>query len=353
MSGITSEILVALVVTGLLGASSWTIRVLQDRATSRRYPVAGVYASSYEDRVDGEIVTTKAVARITQRGRRLSGHTENLSDQRAWGLEARLTRDGRIYGTYRSADPYDEGTGGFFLERAARGRLEGMWAGYDSTNKSIESGRYSFWPLPECEVEPLEEAHVPAALSIVGEALGKRYIGREELESYARREEGKWAFVAKDRAGRVVGAATCMLLEPTAFLGSLPVDQAEAVARLMPGLDFERIGVLKSIAIAPAAEQQGLGTALTRRVMEQLWSAGATSIVTIGWTDAQGCHVEGLVRGLAFKPVGALSDFWCQDSVAKGYECPTCGSPCRCEARLFSLRHSDVVPAQGAPGGRP
>jgi ribosomal protein S18 acetylase RimI-like enzyme len=313
----------------------------RDILIRRRYPVAGLYASEYEDRVQGQLIKVKAVSRFKQRGRKIWGTAENISDSRKWELEGHIGRGGRLYGTYESSDPHDEGLGGFFLELQNSGRLEGMWTGFDSLNKSVESGRYSFWPLEQTVVRPMTKEDIPEALALLGEALGHRYVTSESLHRFARKQEATCAYVAQTAGGLIVGAATGMVVDPKKLETAVPTGSGEAVRRLVPEVEYHRVGVLKSVAVSPSAQSRGVGTALAREVTKHLWSDHATCALSFGWYDEDGCHIQGVVESLGFHKQGELSEFWHQDSIEHNYECPSCGSPCVCTAVTFLAKSSE------------
>lgn len=69
--------------------------------------------------------------------------------------------------------------------------LEGMWTGYDPENKTISSGRYLFRRMSHTVTHLMTSTDVPAALSILGHALGARYISSEELTDFTKNKE-RW-----------------------------------------------------------------------------------------------------------------------------------------------------------------
>lgn len=332
--------LIADISVGLMGAAviailTATFRALRNQWIARKYPVAGLYGSVFEDFEDGRLVETKAIALIRQKGRRIFGPTRLVGSDRGWDLEGRIDQGGRIHGSYTASDPHDDGAGGFFLELDKRGCLEGVWAGYDSVNRDVSAGRYRFWPVNEIKVTPMREEHLDGALTVLGTALGDRYVTREELLQYVDSPTTR-ALVAVDEAG-VVGAVTADLLEgQEALLDLVPTDQHEAFVDLVPEAKYSRLGYLHSVAVDPSSQGRGIGTSLVRSMTEALWDENVTTIVSVGWTDHQGCHIEGPFTALGYSPKGDIENYWMQDSIAKNYSCPTCGKPCACTARIFT-----------------
>ena len=341
------QISIGLIGAGILASGAFTFRVLRGAAVSRRFPVAGLYRSTFEDIEDGETVYTKAIAELHQRGRKVWGPTYEVGTNRSWLLEGEIDSNGRIHGRYTADDPHDIGLGAFFLEMLPDRTLEGMWTGYDSENKTISCGRYLFRRMNSTVTRPMKPADVPAALSILGHALGSRYISREELMDFTENKD-KVAFVALTSAkGNIAAAATGVLPSSTdELLALMPADQASRVADLVPELGFNLTGLLKSVAVDSDVRGSGIGTEISGAVVQALFDRGATNVVSVGWTDNEGCHIQGPLETLGFKARGDLSDFWHEDSLLEGYACPTCGRPCRCSARIF------VLPLSKAPNAR-
>jgi len=197
----------------------------------------------------------------------------------------------------------------------------------------------------------MTEQDLTQALSVLGDALGRRYISKDELRTYAGGEEGRHALVAQQESGPIVGAATGLLLDHDQFVDLLPEDMRLAAEDVLPNLDYQCLGILKSIAVTTGAEGRGIGTSLAQGIVQRLWDEGATYIVAIGWTDAAGCHIKGVLEGLGFKQVGLLENFWTNDSKSKDYDCPSCGQPCTCAAMLFGARRSDLLHPQPERAG--
>lgn len=216
-----------------------------------------------------------------------------------------------------------------------------MWAGYDQTNKSIEAGRYRFWPIRKTMVRKMGANDLPSSLSLLGEALGRRYKTREGLEPFVRQSDGLCSYVAED-GGQIVGAATGEIVTDGSLDASLPANTSSRVLASMPGFEFNCVGILRSIAVSESSKGRGIATALSSAVVDELWNNGATWIISIGWTDTDGCHIKGVLEGIGFSRVATLPGFWTSDSEEKGYECPTCGVSCKCQAELFLLRRSEV-----------
>lgn len=341
------QLSIGLLGAGILAAGAFAFRLVRGAIVSRRFPVAGLYRSTFEDIEDGKTVYTKAIAELHQRGRKIWGPTYELGTNRRWLLEGEIDPNGRIHGRYTADDPHDVGLGAFFLEMLPDRTLEGMWTGYDSENKTISCGRYLFRRMNKTVTRLMTSADVPAALSILGHALGARYISREELIDFTKNKE-KVAYVALTSAkGSIAAAATGVIPASTDdLLALMPEDQASKVAELVPELGYNLTGLLKSVAVDSDVRGSGIGTEVSSAVVQAMFDIGATNVVAVGWTDDEGCHIQGPLETLGFKARGDIIDFWHKDSLIQGYSCPSCGRPCRCSARIF------VLPLSKAPNVR-
>lgn len=189
-------------------------------------------------------------------------------------------------------------------------------------------------------VRPLEAADLPETLALLNNELGKGYIKNDELSKYAI-PGSKIARVATDHSGAIVAAVTGVLMLPGIRMSEVvhPA-HADALSHLVREAAFSRVGVLKSGAVSPSARGAGLGTALSGATTDALFREGASCVLGMAWTDADGCHAEGMMNRLGFQMRGDIKDLWYQDSIEEGYGCPSCGTPCRCTGRVFvHFRH--------------
>ena len=344
MEAIIYDAIIGLIGGAVVSLLGWVVTRVRDYSLERRYPVAGLYACEYADETPTGLQTIKAHAHLHQRGLRVWGTTTDVTDGRSWAIEARVAH-GRVSGTYAAEDPNDDSVGGLFLNIVGRGQLEGLWTGFDTRNKKISSGSYTFSRTrDDVVVRRMAPPDTDEALSLLGESLGRRYITREELATYANDSQGRFALVAVVK-GRLVAALTAEVLTPEQFLETLPQDRVADVRTMLRGLEFHRVGLIKSVAVSRRVRRQGVGTRIVAAAQGECWRRGSTTLLSIGWTDNDGCHIAGVLTGLGFRDVGHLSQFWLEDSTAKGYECPTCGHPCQCDAWLFALQKADLPTA--------
>jgi GNAT superfamily N-acetyltransferase len=182
------------------------------------------------------------------------------------------------------------------------------------------------------------------ALELLRAELGERYMQPDYFGDYLAggKAANKVAFVALDPSGHtVLGVVLADLLAPesvpSAFLGHF-----EEVANLpeVYRLRNQTSGLIRSVAVDRHARNNGIATDLIQEAMRQLEQQGARVYFAFGWVFGSGehageCPIDGVFRSLDFSSVADLPNFWRDDSVEHNYECPVCGQPCICTARLF------------------
>ncbi len=189
----------------------------------------------------------------------------------------------------------------------------------------------------EHSIRPMAPSSVAKSVAIFDDELGRGYVSRAELERLIN-TESKVALIS-ELGAVATGVATGEVLTYEEFLAAAPADVRWRVAEMTTYLTIERVGVLKSVAVSKRYQSRGLASSLCACVVQRLWDLGASCVVTVGWTTDSKCHIEGVVRSLGFREEGVIDDFWFHDSVVMDYQCPRCGQPCRCGAKVFSLQH--------------
>lgn len=337
------------VVSGLIGAFLvWCLTVLiqyiSQRRVHRQFPIAGRYITRYEDEVDGARVVQKAVADITQNGFQLKGTTTNFSENRTWHFRLTIEKSRFIHGVYGPNDPRDSSTGVIFLELQPNGSLEGIWSGHDSRNQRVEGGKYWFVRAIDFNIVPLTrgEHDIRQALDILRSNLGERYVSHEDLEKYISDGNAavikRIALVAKNRKNQeIIGVLLVEVVTNDRLEASL-LESYQSIRHepYMYQLRNQTTGLIKSIAVDSQARGSGVATELVKTAMQDLNRRGVKSFYSIGWvTEEKGCHVQGVLESLGFECVQKFERFWYTDSRKNGYDCPTCGHPCKCSALLF------------------
>jgi ribosomal protein S18 acetylase RimI-like enzyme len=173
-----------------------------------------------------------------------------------------------------------------------------------------------------------------AALILLRSGLGAGYIDEQEISDL---QAGKMsgtalgAFMNNELVGVLLGR---MLEKETAA-------EYEALAQgagAAMGLAVHRLGLLQSVAVKPGCRGQGIGTALSRAVLDYLKRAGATAVLAVSWESGARDSSAGMLEAVGFRRVARINEFWKEDSLRLGYTCPRCGNPCRCAGILYLQR---------------
>jgi ribosomal protein S18 acetylase RimI-like enzyme len=338
MRDIVTPIVLAGIGSIITYALQYAKRLVRERGLRKQYPVAGTFATAYDDIANDEFVTQKAFTRFTQRGDFVKGETYEFSSKRRWKLEGHVTRDGFLRGTYKAVDPYDSGSGTFFLKiDGTKGEMEGLWAGYDSANRLMGGGRYRFRRCAEARIRPARRSEADSLVALLGDAIGHRYVGMDEMEELIGGSADKACFVADLGGGNIAGAVTVRVVDREEAARELPKGQEALLDRLLSHGVHRRIGLIKAVAVHPGARKRGVATDLTRAALGWLADRNATFAFSIGWKSDKGCHVEGVFKSFEFQVVDEVAYFWREDSEAGDYRCPVCGEVCTCSAVVFTM----------------
>jgi ribosomal protein S18 acetylase RimI-like enzyme len=365
--GITTQnVIVGLITTFIIG----TVVYLKDRLLNfyieMQYPVAGSYITTFEDEEDGERVTRRAPANISQTGRKIEGKTSLPGDDREWVLEGEISTNGYINGIYRAIDPHDQGIGNFFLYINHDRHMEGTWSGYDEVNRQITSGRYTFVPkFDNFRIRDVSEEDIPPIIDIADQQLGKDYLSAGLLKQSLNEDSPYFTRVAvteppssssidkmgsllglnnngvkaesnssDSSTGRIVGFCLNAVFTPDELDEYLHVDLAELPEAMQAA---DEIGVIRTIAVKQSYHGRGIGTELVEASIQHCYSISNPVICAIGWKDEGTVSIGGVLERLEFDRIAEYGKYWHEDSLEHDYECQTCGDPpCNCSAVLYA-----------------
>jgi GNAT superfamily N-acetyltransferase len=344
IGGITASVVVPLVVAiaaAILGAATTQIqRSIQNRRLRRRYPIGGRFVTQYQDVTDTGTITRDGEATLGWKREHISGEDLNTEEGRAWKLEGTMDPGGFLAGTYRADDPYDTGNGTFFLRVEGRD-MYGLWAGYDSVNRQVVSGTYTFRRRPDGEVRRARPDEAGRVVALLGDALGESYVDLGTVGEAINGDGTSTCLVEVDSSDRLLGAVTCYIVTPDSLDRFLPEDQGDLVKGLRVLKFNTSIGLLRSIAVEPNYRRRGVATDLTEACIAWCAQQGASTMLTFAWlahTDAQQAspQLTGVLKHTGFTWVETIDNYWTQDSQSKHYQCPACGPTCTCAAAVYT-----------------
>lgn len=94
---------------------------------------------------------------------------------------------------------------------------------------------------------------------------------------------------------------------------------------------------VSSVAVRPQYQGLGFGYLLVRSVVKYLDKRPHEEMLMAGWNAPDGVHIARIAHALHFVERATIPDYWRDDSLNKGYQCPACGNPpCRCSAVLYA-----------------
>jgi GNAT superfamily N-acetyltransferase len=343
ISGSAAGVIVPLVVAvaaAILGAATTQIqRLVQNRRLRRRYPIGGRFVTEYEDVTDTGTIMRDGEATLGWKRDRIRGVDVNTEEGRAWKLEGAMDAAGFLAGIYRADDPYDTGNGTFFLRIEGRD-MYGLWAGYDSVNRRVVSGTYTFRRRPDGTVRRATPEEAGRVVALLGDALGESYVDLGTVEEAITGDGTATCLVEVDSSNRLLGAVTCYIVTPDSLDRFLPEGQGDLINSLRVFKFNTLIGLLRSIAVAPSDRRRGVATDLTEACIAWCADHGASTMLTFAWlahTDRQAMpQLTGVLKHTGFTEVETIDDYWTLDSQSKRYQCPVCGHTCRCAAAVYT-----------------
>lgn len=99
--------------------------------------------------------------------------------------------------------------------------------------------------------------------------------------------------------------------------------------------------IIKSIAVNADFQNRGVGTGLMTIVLESL-RGDVEEFEVVAWqrSDSGLIPLEVILTRVGFEKLEVKKGHWYEDSVRRGYKCPACGHPCKCDAVIFSIPSS-------------
>lgn len=106
----------------------------------------------------------------------------------------------------------------------------------------------------------------------------------------------------------------------------------------------KKTAIIKTLAIQQKYQRTGFGTRLLRTALEELLGS-VDRFEVIAWelSDTNLIPLESILVKTGFVKSHEITNYWLDDSIQRGYSCPSCGNPCQCSAVIFSIPSSDFV----------
>lgn len=332
LNSLITELSAAAVGAVIGGILIWFNRWHHEQQVEKKYSISGEYKAYYDDIVAGEQVIQRDIITLKQKGYKITGDHETSDGSRGWTLDGDIDKKtGHIHGTYKAKTHTDRGLGVFFFEQKNGGILDGIWAGYDDQNKTIEHGKYMLRKNIDITIKKGGPEHASKVLLLLSDQLGEGYMDVSDI-TFGPKE---FLFVA-EYDGEVVGFALSVILDKDDFKNHLLGQKYRTPADIRISDQMGTLALIDSIAIDPSYQKRGIGSKLVKKSLEALREAGAKAVTSFGWKEGDNVNIGPTFRYFGFKERKEFEKFWHQDSIEKDYDCPHCGNPCNCSAVLFS-----------------
>ncbi len=332
INSLITELSAAAVGTVIGGLVIWGARWYNELQIEKKYSISGTYKAYYDDKVDGEAVVKRNTVTLRQKAYKISGEDETHDGLRAWSLEGDIDqKTGLIHGTYKAKTHTDRGMGVFFFEQKEGGTLDGIWAGYDNQNKTIEHGKYTLRKQISIDILPARPEDLTQVLLLLSEQLGDGYMEASDFTF----SENQFLLIAKYKE-EIIGYALSLMLPKNGFDKHLMGNTYKLPADIKIANTQGNHALLKSLAVDKNYQKQRIASRLVQASLNALQESGAAVVASFGWQEKGVVNIGRTFEQLEFKQRHEFKKFWHQNSIDHEYDCPHCGHPCNCSAVLFS-----------------
>ena len=180
------------------------------------------------------------------------------------------------------------------------------------------------------QIRPLTAADLPRVKEFADRVIGTNYYSLKELKEILSRSQldGEvFSLILVDTLGRVQGVR--ITYPPGQWL----TGKGQGLRPDLWPVERKHCAYFQSLFIAPELAGQGLGTRLSRQVIDRLQAHGAKAIIAHSWKESPHDSSGRYLRALGFRLVTSHPEYWKQVD----YECPRCGRPCLCTAEEMIL----------------
>lgn len=177
------------------------------------------------------------------------------------------------------------------------------------------------------DIREVFDAVLPEVLEIANQELGDNYLTADDFILPA-------GIAYYSLTGNTVtGFGFCRIADAAEFLEGHP----KLGERLNPAVAAtERFGLLSTVAVKDCFQGLGIGTALARTCVQWLAATDVPFALMIARKGASGIHIAKVLHKTGFTGQFEIPDYWVEDSVQRGYQCPDCGDPpCHCSAGVY------------------
>lgn len=184
------------------------------------------------------------------------------------------------------------------------------------------------------EIIDLQKKHILKLIKMSNQVLGKDYLRHEDLEKAIDSEEYMCKIVRNIENRAVIGFCLYQIVTPEALPVLLKLPESKIPSALRHS---ERIGVIKTAAIAVDYQSCGIGKKLIDECHQRLLKSNVQSVCSVAWKYGGRANIGGILGSLGFIEYIEIENYWRDDSLKNGYTCPICGKPpCMCSAVIYT-----------------
>ena len=178
-------------------------------------------------------------------------------------------------------------------------------------------------------IQKIQEKHYVNYVSLISSQLGEGYFTEADFVKLDA-DPMSLGFEATDNNGDVLGIITAM---------TLPHNEAVALLKISPenlpeyAKNAKEIGIFKTIAVSQKAKGKGIGSALTKQLLESFKQQNISVIACVAWKYGETENIKGVMKAFDFKCFQEIPDYWVEDI---NLICPACKvPPCHCQANIY------------------
>jgi len=170
------------------------------------------------------------------------------------------------------------------------------------------------------EIEPI--------ISIWASRMGEEYPNRDKIENCISKDTlKKTCLIAISRTNTILGFGISEVLSSA---------EAHTTIHNEKPISYNGdIGFLDQLCVTKGFENNGIGTELTRKRIDDLKSKNVTKIIAVSWNYKNQNGSNSILEKLGFEKHELIENYWFEDSIKKGYTCP-CGHPCTCTGIIYT-----------------
>lgn len=303
---------------------------LNDPIKDGEIKLGGDYLTLFEDEDRGRIIVRKAPAHLTFFGNKFSG-TTSFSASQKWTIKGKIYKKKRLTGIYYAKSILDDGFGTLYLEIKSPSILEGYWCGYDNANNKVFCGKYIFKKIfKNYKIRNIEPKDFSKIIHISDNQLGKDYVTSDLLKEALKNEKCFCLVVEDNKTKKPIGFSLCMINN---YQDVLEITNGKEIKELK---DISSpIGYIKTVVIDKKYEGFGIASNLIDNCIKKLRSMGVNNFISTAWKHCGVTNIANVLLKNGFYKSIELPDYWLEDSIKKGYECPQCGYPCHCSCVIY------------------